>query len=174
MSTTIASLRFILATLLVIILCGAPRAAADPPAQPIAGGVQFEAGLQSSIDEMLRTSPTFRSQYQRLLSTPSLIVGVRVDPALVGRAYRAMSTIRRFKSGLVVAAVVVGPGAGQPGWIAHEIEHVLEQLDGLDLHALARQSASGVYYSSATMIETARAIQAGRTVSIEMRGSRTR
>ena len=65
------------------------------------------SGLQVSIDEMLRTSPTFRSQYQRLLSTPSLIMGVRVDPGLVDRSYRAISTIRRFDSGLVVAAVVV-------------------------------------------------------------------
>jgi hypothetical protein len=55
--------------------------------------------------------------------------------------------------------------------IAHEIEHVIEQIEGLDLKTLARQSGSGVYplygRMGARLFETDRASEFGRRVKRE-------
>ncbi len=65
--------------------------------------------------------------------------------------------------------VEVAPVADQAGWIAHEFEHILEQLDGQDLPVLARRQARGVWRSVDGMIETTRATDAGRRVLAELR-----
>jgi hypothetical protein len=148
-------------------------AAASIPSPMFSNSVQFASDLQPIVDAMLRTSPTFRSMYSRVVSSPLLVVDVRADPTLVSRTFMARSTIRRYESGLIVVTVVVGPGHGQAGWIAHEFGHIVEQLDGLDLRALADHRAKGVWYSGDKMIETSRAIRAGRAVVDEMSG-RTR
>jgi hypothetical protein len=67
-----------------------------------------------------------------------------------------------------VAAVTVSPGAHQEEWIAHEFEHILEQLDGQNLPQMARSHAKDVWFSGSDVIETDRAIKAGRTVRREM------
>ena len=51
--------------------------------------------------------------------------------------------------------------------MAHELEHVLEHLDGTDLPRLARQRVNGVVRSGA-QYETARAQWVGRRVAAEV------
>jgi len=118
---------------------------------------------------MLRSSATFRSQYQRIADTKSIVVGVRINPALLEGHFRAQSTFHRYYSGLIVVAVSIGPGSHQAEWIAHEFEHILEQLDGCNLPRLASGGARDVWYSGQNMIETARAVRAGHTVRDELR-----
>src|SRR5947207_975908 len=88
--------------------------------------IQFPRDLQRDVEHMLRSSPTFRTQYRRIAEAGSVVVGVSVDPALGEGAYRARSTIRFYKSGLIVVAVVVPRGFQQAEWIAHEFEHIIE------------------------------------------------
>jgi hypothetical protein len=56
----------------------------------------------------------------------------------------------------------------QTEWIAHEFEHMLEQIQGQRLKALAGK-VRGVWQSSAGMYETLRAIKVGRAVAAEAR-----
>jgi hypothetical protein len=53
--------------------------------------------------------------------------------------------------------------------VAHEIEHVCEQIEGVDLRALSLRHDSGVY-DMGGHYETQRAIAAGHRVSRELRG----
>ena len=57
--------------------------------------------------------------------------------------------------------------------IAHELEHVIEQLDDIDLRTLAKVPSSGVKRCEGReeAYETVRAIRAGRAVSDEVRRS---
>lgn len=130
--------------------------------------IQISPELQPDIDSMLQLSATFRRQFERMAGAPMLLVSARVDPTFTQRAFRARSIIRRYHSGLLVVAVEIGPGRRQAEWIAHEFEHVLEHLDGLTLSDLADRRQSGVWYSGEAMIETVRAIRAGRAVLGEM------
>ena len=90
--------------------------------------IYLPLSMQSSVTSMLRRSETFREQCQRLSDAPLLIVRVEVDPLLVTGTFRARTIFRRYSSGLLLATVSVGPGGKQTEWIAHEFEHVLEQL----------------------------------------------
>ena len=82
-------------------------------------------------------SATFRAQCRRIAEAPSLRVVIRIDPALVERRYRARTLIARTPSGEIFARVDVSLRLNPVEWIAHEFEHLIEQLDGLDLPALA-------------------------------------
>ena len=133
-----------------------------------ASSIQFPKELRSEVDRMLQGSPTFREQYRRIADTTRVVVGVHVDPRLCETSYKARTTFRRYRSGLILADVAIGPGAHQEEWIAHEFEHILEQLDGQNLPQMARSYAKDVWFSGSDIIETDRAIRAGRTVRSEM------
>jgi len=130
--------------------------------------IQVKPELRAEVEELLRRSPTFRAQYQRIAEARSVVVGVRVDMSLCQTSYRARTTFRRYQSGLMVAAVAIGPGLQRGQWIAHEFEHILEQLDGRDLRQLADNRAKDVWYSGSDVIETDRAVRAGRAVRDEL------
>jgi hypothetical protein len=134
-----------------------------------ATSIQFAPELRSEVDDLLRRSPTFRAQYQRIAEADSVVVSVNLDVRLCETSYRARTTFRRYQSGVIVAAVAIGPGSHRGEWIAHEFEHILEQLDGRNLPQLANSHAKGVWYSGSDVIETDRAIRAGRTVGDELR-----
>ena len=134
--------------------------------------IQVVPELQADIEDLLQRSPTFRAQYRRIADSGSIVVGIHVDPRLCGSSFRARTTFRRYKSGLIVVAVSIGPGSKQAEWIAHEFEHIIEQLDGRNLTALARANAKEVWFSGGDVIETRRAIRAGHAVLEELLQSR--
>ena len=61
----------------------------------------------------------------------------------------------------------VPPGRALIEMIGHEFEHVVEQIEGLDLRALARKRGSGVWELDVQVFETDRAQHAGRVVAAE-------
>ena len=64
------------------------------------------------------------------------------------------------------AQVYLKPSLDAPEFIAHELEHILEQLDGVDLQA---QAGNGVVWKAGDgAFETRRAIEAGRRVAREI------
>ncbi len=131
--------------------------------------VRADPQLARAIDGMVERSATFRAQCARLDTADKLVVLLRLNPALPQGVFRARTTLHRYTSGLLVAIVEVAPGADQAGWIAHEFEHILEQIDGEDLPVLARRQARGVWRSVDGMIETTRATDTGRRVLGELR-----
>jgi hypothetical protein len=130
--------------------------------------IQFAPDLRRDVDRMLQQSATFREQYRRIAEAGSLIVGVRTDVRLCETGFRARTKFNRYRSGLIVADVIIAPSAHPGEWIAHEFEHILELLGGRKLTQLASGNAIDVWFSGTDVIETDRAIRAGRTVRDEV------
>src|SRR5262249_12998495 len=82
-------------------------------------------------------------------------------------SFRARTTFNRYRSGLIVADVIIAPNAHPGEWIAHEFEHILELLDGRNLAQLAGGHDNDVWFSGTDVIATRRAIRDGRTVRDE-------
>ena len=115
----------------------------------------------------------FRDQCRHLADAPRLHVLVRIDGLIAFCSCRARSVIHRTREGPIVAIVGISPSGNPIEWIAHEFEHLLEQLDGLRLADLAFHT-KGVWRTSDQMFETERAIRAGRAVLEDMRANRRR
>jgi len=137
------------------------------------GVIQLTPDIQRRVEAMLERSPTFREQYQRILHTPLVIITARVEAAVLSTSFRARSTIRRYGSGLLIVLMEIAPGANQAQWIAHEFEHVVEQLDGIDVGADAAAGHRHSWYTGDRAVETLRAVRAGRQVEDEMRRAKT-
>jgi hypothetical protein len=163
-------------------------AGAQSPAQPLVARTYLEeddrsaplllaapanivvpAGYRETIESMLRSSATFRRQCGRIARDTTLHVVIERSllPASAGTG--ALTRITRRSDGGLDAAVEVGY-LGEPILlIAHEFEHILEQLDGVDLPSMAARPATGVHaVSSSGHFETDRAIAAGEQVAREV------
>ncbi len=122
---------------------------------------------QPIVDAMLARSPTFRRQCARIAAAPHLSILIRSDPPLGTRA-KALTQIQRLTGGRVEAAVQISHSRGVGELIAHEIEHILEQLDGVDLRVKSRLRGSGVRrVPDLEAYETTRAIVTGQRVARE-------
>ena len=120
---------------------------------------------------MLRDSTTFRRQCQRLENEPTLIVRLRRALHPLPPHSRAQTRIVRAPSGTLAADIEVPALDDHVELIALEIEHVVEQLDNIDLAAAAARPGTGVrLLSTAPLIfETTRAMRVGRLVAEEVR-----
>jgi hypothetical protein len=124
--------------------------------------------LRRRMGEMLRRSATFRQQCLRL-ETPGLRVQIRTDALLVDGPYRARSVIHRSDTGHLSAWVRITPFGDPTQWLAHEIEHIIEQLDGMSIPRLAAARAGDAWRTGDNMFETERAIRVGLLVLREVR-----
>jgi len=144
------------------------------PAQQPSSTIEVCPIYRSAVADMLRYSPTFQRQYSRLVRTPYLRVAIA--PFLFGGrpADGAVTRIEHRSAGME-ADVQLGPSGDPVLLIAHEFEHILEQLDGVDLPSMATRVATGVHLVSGSgHFETDRAIAAGRQVASEVRRGRAR
>ena len=147
------------------------RSADDNPGMP--PNLLAPRSYQALLASMVRSSPTFRRQCQRLAHTPDLVVQLESSRlSSNGRDARAETRITR-KGGRVIAIIQLLGLADPVELIAHEIEHVIEQLDGVDLHARAAlvDSSVRVRAGEEPVFETTRAVRAGRAVAAEVRHS---
>jgi Tol biopolymer transport system component len=135
-----------------------PAVAQGPPANLRAGA------FQRLVEQMWQVSPTFRKQCVRLAAASGLTITVQAESLRRRSDVRALTMMRRDKASLVRADInllVVGDAVEL---IAHEIEHIIEQLDGID----ERPDACGRHGSSGA-VETCRAVDVGRRVAAEVR-----
>ena len=123
------------------------------------------------VESMLRESPTFRRQCVRLAGEPALTVHLTVNPPPRRADRRATTRLTRNVNGHLTAVVDIGPFENTQELIAHEFEHIIEQLDGVDLAARAAQPHTGVSTvgSAVDMFETMRAQRMGLKVLSELR-----
>ena len=131
--------------------------------------IQVADDLRRPVDSMLRKSTAFRSQCRQIARVPQLYARVRIDARLADKPYRARTTIHRLPSGAIVADIDITPVGDPTEWLAHEFEHLIEQIDGLELSELARRR-QGAWHSIDDMFEPDRAIRMGRTVLDQVRG----
>jgi hypothetical protein len=74
---------------------------------------------------------------------------------------RARTAVSRYPQGAIRAVVELPCVVDLSELLPHELEHVLEQVEGLDLPALAKDGSSGVQELSRGVYETDRARNAG-------------
>ena len=132
-----------------------------------ASNLTISSIYQPIVDAMLARSPTFRRQCARVAATPLLSVLIRSDSP-VGTRAKALTQIQRLSGGRVEAYVQLGHATDVGELIAHEIEHILEQIDGVDLRAKSQLRGSGVRrVPDLEAYETTRAIVTGQRVARE-------
>jgi hypothetical protein len=147
----------------------ASRSADAAPAGP-APNLTVSSLFASVVDEMLRRSPTFRRQCQRLAAATGSSVTIQAATSM-REGMAAWTTITRDAGERLQASVFVPLSARTAELIAHELEHVIEQLDGIPLGDMSRIRDSGVRQcdcASEATYETVRAIRIGRQVADEM------
>ena len=140
----------------------------------VPANVALAATLQPVVDLMLRQSATFRRQCSRIGRTQGLAVtlqyGLEIGRSASGGT--ATTTVTRQPGGRIEAVVQLGTLDNHVELIAHEFEHILEQVDEVDLSAMASRPATGVRMVGAGgHFETERAIAIGRQVSDEVRNA---
>jgi hypothetical protein len=121
------------------------------------------------IESMLRQSPTFRRQCVRIAAAQSLTVHLAITKPNPGYDVRATTQITRDANGRLSAAIQIAPIHRVQELIAHEFEHIIEQLDEVDLAAHAAQPHTGVFAIGhrRDIFETMRAKRAGLKVFSE-------
>jgi len=121
------------------------------------------------LDVMLRGSPTFRRQCLRIGSEPLLTVYINLAPPSWPTGVRAVTRFRRQPDGRLSAHIAIGAPNDAVELLAHEFEHIIEQVDGVDLAALAARPRTGVRRQMPDAFETARATRVGLRVTGELR-----
>jgi hypothetical protein len=153
-------------------VAGAEQQLVSPDAQQACAAaipLNVEAGvLAPDVLALLRSSNTFRGQCQRIGRNPD----VRLTIAVVGAvdSGRAETVIRRYRTGTIRAEVSVQFGENYDELLAHEFEHVIEQMDGVDLRAETADGRAWLLPSGA--FETRRAFAAGVQVLRETGSAR--
>ena len=161
-----------LVTCAVVVSCAAGLALADERSSNLedAGlppNLSAAAVFKPYLERMVRTSPTFRSQCKRLGAAPLLRVQLRLEDPQRRPSFRARTVLARDQGVVVAAHIFLYPSPDAVELIAHEIEHVLEQLDGVDLEA--HVGSGNVWKREDGAFETRRATEAGLRVAREMR-----
>jgi hypothetical protein len=132
--------------------------------------LQIETALEPIVREICRRSPTFRRQLIRLADAPGLVVTVATRRVRHSSHAEASTRFAREHGLLRRAEVEIGrvDKASLVELIAHELEHVLEQLDGVNLPQLAQgPGVSANHHQRGRSFETARAKQIGLDVATE-------
>jgi len=144
-----------------------PYAASDGVDAP--PNLTVPSTYRKTLELMLERSPMFRRQCLRLASAPQLTVVVRMlHPSDSGP--RARTAIKREDDDRLVATVHINPLGDFMELLAHELEHVIEQLDGIDLAAKASLARTGVRSCADGTFETSRAVRVGSVVAVQARG----
>lgn len=141
--------------------------AADSSALP--PNLDASGPYRDTLEWMLRHSATFRKQCRRIAGAPVAVVIQPASRPLHGADARG--TIVRRGDGVLEATIEIARGRDVVQLIAHEIEHVIEQLDQIDLPARAAVADSGVRMGAGVepVFETTRAIHIGLKVAQEVR-----
>jgi Tol biopolymer transport system component len=147
----------------------APDLTEGPLVRPVVlpSNLEVASVFRPFLDKMWQASPTFRGQWRRLSAGTGARLSVLVEDLPRPSASFKARTLLRYQDGLLVSAqVYLKPSLDAPEFIAHELEHILEQLDGVDLQA---QAGNGVVWKAGDgAFETRRAIEAGRRVAREI------
>ena len=142
----------------------------DGDAQPCVAGIDppwtitLPDDLRALVTQLVDGSPTFHSQWHALVSSPRLRLRVKFTVAKPGPD-RARSVVHRYEYGLIVAEVEL-PFGEDVELLAHEFEHVREQVEGVNLRRIAQDHTAGVR-DLGYGFETERAYDVGRRVAQE-------
>ncbi|HEX2456487.1 MAG TPA: hypothetical protein VHI99_22500 [Vicinamibacterales bacterium] len=151
-----------------------PLAETSPDDVELPKNLIVPALYRELVESMRLRSATFRRQCLRIASESRLTVVLEAGPPPAHLRALAWTRVARV-DGRLDAVIRLGKDYPAPGLIAHELEHVIEQLDGVDLQRKSRLDSTGVHEcmcGGATAFETARAVRAGLQVTAELRAHR--
>lgn len=161
--------------LLVVILLLSPvtRAQQITPAGEILSTIpvnlKVPGALRALLEEVMRRSPTFRHQMAELRGAPHVRMAISYGDVSTWHVLRAESTVSRYEWGALHIDTRLYTVRDVIEVVAHEMEHVCEQIEGIDVRALSQQRNSGVY-SVGRHFETRRANLIGKQVAHEALG----
>jgi hypothetical protein len=122
------------------------------------------------LEKLWRRSATFRRQCERIGEAQWLTVKLSFYPkALAPCGCRALTTVYRSKP---LANVRIFQPSSAIELIGHEFEHVLEQIEGVNLHILVAAKDGRAQLTEGGHFETERARRAGRQVRTEYNRAR--
>jgi hypothetical protein len=139
---------------------GDSRASGPPP------NLVVPASHQKMVQTMWEQSPTFRSQCQRIGRERTLTVYVHPFPQT--RRADAITRLAHRPGSALVADLYLARLDRFVELLAHELEHVIERFEGIDVSQLTRRVPQLVWVTAAGMYETRRAIYSGQTVASEV------
>lgn len=153
-------------TVLLLALFGGSIAAGPQQCRlsPLPANVELAQDLARVLTRIYERSPAFRVQCERIGAAGNLLVTVRLDTSI--RRCRAFTRIYR-RGYYIRADVHLPPTSALTELVGHEFEHVLEQIEGLDLRRMARMKGSGVREVDGVAFETDRAQTAGRLIAVQ-------
>jgi hypothetical protein len=127
--------------------------------------------LVKVLEDAWDRSPTFRTQCDELAAAGAVIT---LEWGNADSQSRARTAIGR-QDGVIVATVRVPTGFETIELVAHELQHVIERIHGLDHSAEATRPRSGVWKAGSGhgSYETQAAIDTGRRVVDELRNNRS-
>lgn len=125
---------------------------------------------RSLLEKIWRRSATFRRQCERLAEAQWLKVNLSFYPkALAPCGCRALTTVYGSKP---VADVRIFQPSSVIELIGHELEHVLEQIEGVNLRVLVAAQDGRAQRTEHGHFETERAVLTGRQVRTEYNRAR--
>ena len=147
-----------------------PQDATPVSPEPISN-IRVDDPLEPVVSSLLVKSATFRRQWDTISASRFIrvTIGLRLGMPEPGSS-RARTEVSHFAHGAIRARIELRNATELTELLAHELEHVLEQLEGLDLRALARRRGQGVAEVQKGVYETARARAAGLRVYREVYG----
>ena len=138
------------------------------PRSIFAAGFEIPPGVMPLIDRMWRASPTFRRQCARLIGAGAVVRLSFQQPSKA--APPAWSEISRANKGRLAAHIRL-PRLDEAvaRYLAHEVEHVLEQIDHVDLQGAVASRLHGAHVViPPNTFETSRATAMGHAVASEV------
>ena len=140
--------------------------ASEAPRLP--ANLEFTDSLRPILHRMWAYSPTFRRQCARLAEAHGLTVVILAGGLAEHQKSRASALTRiSGRPGRAMRAEVLLGLTDLELHIAHELEHIIERIDGVYVELMAALAIQGVDRRGNTF-ETARARETGRAVAREV------
>ena len=130
--------------------------------------IEVARTLQPLLAQALMQSATVQRQCQLIAAAPHVRVAVRLQVGRLAAGARAEATISRYEAGALFAEIRLPVSVNLIEMLAHELEHVIEQMEGVSLARLADGRQAGVSRLADGAFETRRAQIAGRAAAHEV------
>jgi hypothetical protein len=143
------------------------------PCADLPVNVRMNAELRRVVLGLLARSPTLQQQCATIAGARHVNVVVQYPNRTLPSTCNAKATISFSAAGLVHVVIEIPVTTRYAELLAHEFEHVVEAIEGIDLEARAKIRGSGVTKIGDRVFETARARRAGHRADFEL-GQRAR
>lgn len=148
------------------------QALRDKP-EYIAPNIWVQPLLREAVDEAMQSSATFREQVRLVAAQRRAHVAITVDPDSSRHVTsRAHAELRTYSSGVLVVLITLPGVRDAQELVAHELEHVIERLAGVNLRREAARGTPGVSKMADGRLESQRALDAGLAVKTEVARAR--